>query len=259
MKRHTLIVTIVTFATLSTAAAQNFSVIITGIDAVHGNLATDLLSTDTTTYELRWFPLTGVRYDVETSTDLTTWAPIQSEQSFDLAPIFTPTTTSDFIISSDMAVGGDLPVAYTLTGSATLDSNFVALAGTATIPSSQSMVAIPVTAITDSMIEGDECITLNISPSDNYGIDTAVASITVKDLPFDAFRHANFGGSTTKIAAAEDFDSDGILHLVEYALGLDPTTSSTLPGSSAFASHGLALDIQPDSAVETTKSSKGST
>ena len=144
---------------------------------------------------------------------------------------FTPATTTDFIISSDMAVGGDLPVAYTLSGSATPDSDFVALAGTATILDSQSMVAIPVTAITDSMIEGDERITLTISPSDNYGIDTAFASITIKDLPFDAFRHENFGGATTKIAAAEDFDSDGILNLVEYAFRLDPTTSSTLPFS----------------------------
>ena len=102
---------------------------------------------------------------------------------------FTPATTTDFIISSDMAVSGDLSVAYTLSGSATADSDFVALAGTASILDSQSMVAIPVTAITDSMIEGDERITLTISPSDNYGIDTAVASITIKDLPFDAFRH----------------------------------------------------------------------
>ena len=144
---------------------------------------------------------------------------------------FTPATTTDFIISSDMVVSGDLSVAYTLSGSATADSDFVALAGTASILDSQSMVAIPVTAITDSMIEGDEHITLTISPSDNYGIDTAVASITIKDLPFDAFRHENFGGATTKIAAAEDFDSDRILNLVEYAFRLDPTTSSTLPFS----------------------------
>ncbi|MGJ8653374.1 MAG: matrixin family metalloprotease [Opitutaceae bacterium] len=144
---------------------------------------------------------------------------------------FTPSTTADFIITSDIAVSGDLDVTYTLSGDATSGSDFVALAGTATIPSSLSMVAIPVTAITDSEIEGDEILTLTLSPSIQYGIATPAASITIKDLPFDEFRDTNFGAATVNIADDEDFDFDSILNLIEYAFRLDPTAPAPLPFS----------------------------
>ena len=144
---------------------------------------------------------------------------------------FTPATTADFVVTADMDVSSNLTVAYTLSGDATSASDFIALAGTATINSGQDSVSIPVSAITDSEVEGDETLTLTLSPSVNYGIDTATASITIKDLPFDEFRSDNFGAATTNIADDEDFDFDGIQNLVEYAFRLDPTDSDTLPFS----------------------------
>lgn len=74
------------------AAPQAFTVIITGIDAEHGNPAVCLIQTSATTYELEWVPLLGVSYDLETSTDLKAWTPLQSNVSFDSAPVFTPVT-----------------------------------------------------------------------------------------------------------------------------------------------------------------------
>ncbi|CAA6680100.1 MULTISPECIES: matrixin family metalloprotease [unclassified Lentimonas] len=156
----------------------------------------------------------------------------------------TPSTTADFVVTADMDVSSNLTVAYTLSGDATSTSDFVALAGTATIDSGQDSVSIPVTAITDSEIEGDETLTLTLSPSVNYGIDTATASITIKDLPFDEFRSDNFGAATTNIADAADFDFDGIQNLVEYAFRLDPTNSDTLPFSLVVqGSEGATLDL----------------
>ena len=144
---------------------------------------------------------------------------------------FTSSTSADFILTADIAVNGDLSVAYTLSGDATSGSDFMALAGTVTIPSNQSMVAIPVTAITDSEIEGDETLTLTLSPSLNYGIAIASANMTIKDLPFDEFRKTNFGSATANIADDEDFDFDGIANLIEYAFRLDPTSFAPLPFS----------------------------
>jgi hypothetical protein len=156
----------------------------------------------------------------------------------------TPSTTTDFVVTADMAVSGNLTVAYTLSGDAVSGSDFIALAGTTTINSGQDNVTVPVTAITDSDIEGDETLTLTISPSVNYGIATAAANITIKDLPFDKFRSDNFGSSVTNIGDAEDFDFDGIANLVEYAFRLDPTVSAPLPFSLLVKdSGGMALEL----------------
>ncbi len=144
---------------------------------------------------------------------------------------FTPSTTSDFVVSATMAVTSDLLVAYTLSGDAVSGSDFVALAGTATITSGQDDVAIPVTAITDTEVEGDETLTLTLTPSANYAITTAAASITIKDLPFDNFRYENFGAAVTNVGPGEDFDFDGISNLIEYAFRLDPTVPGPLPFS----------------------------
>lgn len=144
---------------------------------------------------------------------------------------FTPSTTADFIITADMDMDSNLSVAYTLSGDAIADTDFIALAGSATILSGQDMATIPVTAITDNEVEGDETLTLTLSPSLNYGIGTATANITIKDLPFDEYRHTNFGSSTSNIADDEDFDFDGIANLIEYAFRLSPTAATTLPFS----------------------------
>lgn len=142
-----------------------------------------------------------------------------------------PATTGDFIITSDINVSSNLAVAYTLSGDAVSGSDFVALAGSATILSGQTMVSVPVTVIADSEIEGDETLTMNLSASGNYGIITGSANMTIKDLPFDEYRFATFGGATVNIGDDEDFDFDGLLNLVEYAFRLDADGTSVLPFS----------------------------
>lgn len=153
-----------------------------------------------------------------------------------------PADAAQFVITADSTPTSSLSISYTLAGTATSGSDFVALAGSATINAGESIATIPVTAITDANVEGDETLTLTLSPSVNYGINIASADITIKDLLFDAFRFENFGTASLNIADDADFDFDGVPNLIEYAFGLDPTNQDTPPFSlSVQPSNGTSL------------------
>ena len=66
----------------------------------------------------------------------------------------------------------------------------------------------------------------NISGANNAQIYSLV--IDIEDAPFNftAWQQTFFGNNTTNIADTEDFDFDGIKNLIEYALGLDPTSAT---------------------------------
>lgn len=66
-------------------------------------------------------------------------------------------------------------------------------------------------------------MTLSPSTAFNLGGNTS-ATVTIHDLPADAWRWQNFGANANDPAAADsaDWDADGIENLVEYALALDP-------------------------------------
>ncbi len=158
-----------------------------------------------------------------------------------------PADAAQFVITADSTPTSSLSISYTLAGTATSGSDFVALAGSATINAGESIATIPVTAITDANVEGDETLTLTLSPSVNYGINIASADITIKDLPFDAFRFENFGTESLNIADDADFDFDGVPNLIEYAFGLDPTNQDTPPFSlSVQQSEGTSLVLTYD-------------
>ena len=65
--------------------------------------------------------------------------------------------------------------------------------------------------------------------SDSFGsVQSSTFTITVLPSPLEAWRLANFGTSadTGDTANTGDFDHDGIVNLLEYALGLNPTVAS---------------------------------
>jgi len=158
-----------------------------------------------------------------------------------------PADAAQFVITADSTPTASLSVSYTLAGTATSGSDFVALAGSATINAGESIATIPVTAITDANVEGDETLTLTLSPSVNYGINSASADITIKDLLFDAFRFEKFGTESLNTADDADFDFDGVPNLIEYAFGLDPTNQETPPFSlDVQASEGTSLVLTYD-------------
>jgi len=144
---------------------------------------------------------------------------------------FPTSDTAEFEITSNVITISDVSVAYSLSGDATSGSDFIALAGSATLLSGQNSVSIPVRAIADSVIEGDESLSLTLASSSDYEIGAGSASITIKDLPFDEYRNENFGGASNNIGDNDDFDEDGVENLLEYAFRLNPTVSDTLPFS----------------------------
>ena len=142
---------------------------------------------------------------------------------------FDTSDTGEFVITSDQALGVDLDINYSLSGTATSGDDYTALSGTVTLPANQDMVSITLTAISDSDSEGDEEAILTLSSSIDYALGTSQAKVTIEDLPFDDYRAENFGSAVENIADDEDFDFDGIANLLEYAFRLDPTQSTTLP------------------------------
>ncbi len=141
-----------------------------------------------------------------------------------------------------------LTVAYAISGSATAGADYQALSGTATFSAGSATTTVAVTPKSDTVAEGDETVTLTITPDINYSVGTAsAATVIIADLPIDAWRFSKF--TATELADSNlsgdeaDFDSDGIRHLTEYALGLEPKTPGTsgLPTASIQAGGALAL------------------
>lgn len=90
-------------------------------------------------------------------------------------------------------VSGDLPVRYSVSGSAAPGADYVALSGTAVIPDGQASVNVPVTAIDDQVEEPAEWVSLTIAADVGYRLaspTTATVSIYDNDgvaLPPIAF------------------------------------------------------------------------
>ncbi len=124
-----------------------------------------------------------------------------------------------------------LTVAYTITGSATAGTDYQSLPGTITIPALAASANVTIIPLADTLAEGTETATLTLSPDVAYSLGTtAAASISISDLPVDAWRFDHF--TTAELADPQlsgdtaDFDKDGTINLLEYALALDPKTSS---------------------------------
>jgi uncharacterized protein YjiK/phosphodiesterase/alkaline phosphatase D-like protein len=93
-----------------------------------------------------------------------------------------------FRITRTGSTVGALTVNYTIaTGAGKADAADYtpALTGAATIPSGQSFVDITITPVTDTLVEGDEALTLTLGDSGSYDVGApAAATVTIADNPF---------------------------------------------------------------------------
>jgi hypothetical protein len=126
---------------------------------------------------------------------------------------------------------GPLTVLYSVSGTASNGLDYVALSGSATIPAGAFSADITVTPIPDDLIEGDETVTVGVLSNPFYYVGSpSSASLTIKDLPFDAWRFNNFTAAErtnpTIVCEMCDPDEDGIPNLLEYALNLNPKQNS---------------------------------
>ena len=152
------------------------------------------------------------------------------------------TNQAAMTISSQAPVNQNLAVAYTVSGSASSGTDFIALSGVATITASNSSVIIPIQAITDSLIEGPETVTLTLQNSVNYTLGSSPsASITIQDTPVDEWKQTHFGSSSVNVGDNDDFDGDGIANLIEYAFATNPNSPSVNPAGQLTLKNGKTV------------------
>lgn len=142
-----------------------------------------------------------------------------------IAQEFNTADTATFTIASDISPSSKLNIPYTVSGEATPGTDYIALAGMATINAGSQQTSITITAIEDLISEGNETVTVTLTASPNYTIapESGSATAAIFDLPFDRWRRETFSPGATETGDIQDFDNDGLKNLVEYALGTDPT------------------------------------
>ena len=184
-----------------------------------GRYVLEVTATQTgTTYGIAWNTVGNV--------SIAATAPEAAERG--LAPgTFTITRSGDLT--------NPLTVAYTVGGSATPGADYAALPATLTIPANTASATLTVAPISDTLAEGDESVTVTLASGLAATFADANATVTIQDQPIDAWRFSKFNATELTNPAISgdlaDFDQDGIVTLVEYALGLDPKTpnGSALP------------------------------
>ena len=150
---------------------------------------------------------------------------------------------------------GNLSVTYAVSGTAQSGIDYAALSGTVTIPDGAASATVTVAAQPDA--QSNTVVTLQVAANSNYAVGAPPqASVTIY-RPFDAWRQQYFGAQASSPAAAPtaDFDGDGILNLLEYALATDPTVAQHAPAYSIALQSGNRLKIsfnrnlQPDAGL----------
>jgi hypothetical protein len=143
----------------------------------------------------------------------------------------------------DLIGASDLTINYSLSGTASNGVDYVALSGAATIPSGQTFALVPITAIDDLEVEGNETVIVTILANTAYQLgDSPSATVTINDDdPPRVFITAtnNFlreGSSSTGIGKfiVTRFGSQAANLLVNYALSGTATNGidyNTLSGS----------------------------
>jgi len=139
--------------------------------------------------------------------------------------IFEGGTGTSLIVSSELPLISALDFSITPSGDADATDFTGSLSGT--LASAQTSVMLPLSAIDDSIAEGDETLTLALSEvSDTYLSITDPVDLTISD-PVDGFSSwADSFGLTQPVDPAGDEDQDGKSNLEEYFLDSDPTTST---------------------------------
>ena len=132
-------------------------------------------------------------------------------------------------------IGGtnlDLTVSYAIGGTASNGVNYSSISNSISIPAGATSTVITIVPLDDNLVDGDKTVFLTLSASTTYNLGAPIiATITIHDTPFNAWRLAEFGTNANNLAISGDFsdpDGDGIANLLEYALHLDPNVASAI-------------------------------
>ena len=138
-----------------------------------------------------------------------------------------------FFRSGDTAA--DLPVHYTLSGTATPEADFTGPTGTIIILAGQTSAELVVNPVRDFEVEGDETVGVTITTNAAYSVGPlASAQAILHDAAFDGWRFTNFTANELANPAVSgegaDPDGDHLPNLVEFLLGLDPHHADVTSG-----------------------------
>ncbi len=135
-----------------------------------------------------------------------------------------------FALTRTGATNTAVTVYYTVSGTASNGSDYLTMAGNLALPAGVSVTNLVISPIGDNIAEGTETVSVTLLASNQYAIASPHnAVLSILDRPVDDWRHAYFAGNANNPAMAGDTadpEGDGLVNLMEYALGLDPTVAS---------------------------------
>ena len=135
-----------------------------------------------------------------------------------------PSDNGQFTVSLSNISNVDTDISYTITGTATATSDYIALTGTVTIPAGSTSQTIDVLVVNDAILEASETVTITLSSitSGDAGItidnnndtatvtiadeDVAILSITANDAT--ASEPGNNGQFTVSLSNISNVDTD---------------------------------------------------
>jgi hypothetical protein len=146
-------------------------------------------------------------------------------------------TSGRFMISRSTGIFSTT-VYYTLTGGAANGLDYITVPTQIVLGPGQFSANVTIAPVLDSLAEGDETVTLTITPHSSYVIgQIGSTNLTITDRPIDSWRFARFnaGELSNPLLSGDSADPDGdaAKNLLEYALNLDPKSSNAITGFSA--------------------------
>jgi hypothetical protein len=163
-------------------------------------------------------------------------------------------SSGTFTLTRAGSTVGSLLVSYAVSGSAQSGTDYTALTGTATIADGSATTTIAVTPLANA--QDSSVVSVQVSANANYTVGAASqASVTISDPAntYAAWQQKYFGAQASSPSAAPgaDFDGDGLVNILEYALGTDPTVGQAQPYTISKVSNHLTISfnrvVQPDS------------
>jgi hypothetical protein len=142
------------------------------------------------------------------------------------------TNTARFAFVRSGDTSAPVVLQYAITGNASNGTDYAALSGTLILAAGTRTTTLVVTPKPDTLVEGDETVTLTLFPATTYQLSSlSNATVTLRDRPFDSWRKAQFNPAEllepTVSGVLADPDGDGLSNLMEYTLGLAPKLADT--------------------------------
>ena len=143
----------------------------------------------------------------------------------------------------------DLPVTYTVGGTAVADQSYVALSGTATIPAGETYVDVAVTPLNDPSVTENASVVLSLA-SGLYGISASAGAATMTIANLDA--PAGFNTWVASAAGLASVDSN-------WSAGHAPTSTESVLFDGRFSTANCEWDAAASATVASWTQTNGYT